>query len=204
MKVLTGKNYIHDVEVSNMKIQLQSLKCPSCGAGIDIDIEGRNKIFCPYCGTQIAIDNGDVIININKRYTNDAAIEREHRLDRKNEREYKKARWEYLIWIILFLSSFGIIFLMAGLEELHDRRAIAAGMVQVGQSSEDMEGKKYNAIVEQLKAVGFCNIETVDLDDAGWFKNRADTVDSVVIDGKISFESSDFFDPNAKVVITYH
>ena len=31
------------------------MKCPSCGAGLEIDSDGITK-FCPYCGTKLMFD----------------------------------------------------------------------------------------------------------------------------------------------------
>lgn len=31
------------------------MKCPSCGAGLEIDSDGISK-FCPYCGTKLMFD----------------------------------------------------------------------------------------------------------------------------------------------------
>ena len=67
-----------------------------------------------------------------------------------------------------------------------------------------MEGKKYQGIIEQLEESGFVNIKTIDMDDAGLFTNKSDTIESVTIDGDSSFSSSDYFDPNSKIIISYH
>ena len=39
-----------------MAIQFNTVKCPECGANLSIE-EGREKVFCSYCGTQIIITN---------------------------------------------------------------------------------------------------------------------------------------------------
>lgn len=39
-----------------MAIKLISIKCPECGASLDIE-EGRERLFCSYCGTQIMAQN---------------------------------------------------------------------------------------------------------------------------------------------------
>ena len=52
--------------------------------------------------------------------------------------------------------------------------------------------------------MGFENIETIDLDDAGWFKNKKDTVKMVSIGGKTNFSSSDYFSKTDQVIISYH
>ncbi|MCI7350724.1 MAG: zinc ribbon domain-containing protein, partial [Ruminococcus sp.] len=39
-----------------MGIKITSTTCPNCGANLPIE-EGRNQMFCSYCGTSIAITN---------------------------------------------------------------------------------------------------------------------------------------------------
>lgn len=39
-------------------MKIISLKCPECGADIDIE-EGHRQCFCKYCGTKILIDDGN-------------------------------------------------------------------------------------------------------------------------------------------------
>lgn len=39
-------------------MKIISLKCPECGADIDIE-EGHKQCFCKYCGTKILIDDGN-------------------------------------------------------------------------------------------------------------------------------------------------
>ena len=63
---------------------MKTLKCPSCGASIDVDIQGRDSVFCSYCGQQIQLDdekreftynkNVNVTKTIHKRYTDDADV----------------------------------------------------------------------------------------------------------------------------------
>ena len=39
-----------------MAIKFTSVKCPECGASLPIE-EGREKLFCSYCGVQIIMTN---------------------------------------------------------------------------------------------------------------------------------------------------
>ena len=71
-------------------------------------------------------------------------------------------------------------------------------------SAYEMEEKKYKAIKETLETEGFTNITLIDLDDAGFFDKRKNTIDHVSIDGDTSFSSSDYFYPDAKIIISYH
>lgn len=189
-------------------MKLEKICCPSCGANIDMDIKGRENIFCPFCGSQISIENGNVTItkniNINKRYTNDAEVEREKAKDKENERNHKEYKWTMIGLAIFLVLGFCFIGLMGKSEEWKTQKAIDAGMIQIGQSSDDMEGKKYTGVVEKLKTSGFTNITTIDLDDAGLIKNRKDTIESVSINGDTSFYESDYFAPDSKIIVSYH
>lgn len=190
-------------------MKLTSISCPACGAGIDIDIKGRDSIFCPYCGSRIVIDDDITIthnININTRHTNYAAIERERRIDRQNEREHNEFKWTMIGLSLALLVCIGFLILLHVFEDISDKKAIAEGKLQVGISSYDIEEEKpkYQGVISQLEAAGFSNITAIDLDDAGIFKNRADTVESITIDGDTSFSSDDYYSPNAKIIISYH
>ena len=49
-----------------MAIRFVSIKCPECGAALDVE-EGRRQIFCSYCGSSVLIDNDNehIIRHIN-------------------------------------------------------------------------------------------------------------------------------------------
>lgn len=50
-------------------VKLVSLKCPECGANINIESD-RKECFCQYCGTKILIDDG----NTTTTYRDEARI----------------------------------------------------------------------------------------------------------------------------------
>lgn len=187
-------------------MKLKQLKCPSCGAGIEMNLKGRDTVFCPYCGSQFSVDDGSINAtytynyNEHKRYTDDAAVERERRKDKENERDHKESMW----WFILLAFCLLSLYSMSRNAKEEQQKAIDAGMIQVGQSSEDMEGNDYHSVVAQLESVGFNNITTVDLDDAFIIIRPSDTIESVSIDGKINFSSSEYFFPDVPIVISHH
>ena len=189
-------------------MKLKQLKCPSCGAGIEMDLKGQDLVFCPYCGSQFSVDDGSTRVtydihytsNHHERYTRDDAVEKQRRLDRENERKHKEFKWSFVFTCVCLLLLLMIPFSM----QLSEQKKIDSGMIQPGQSAKDMEGKDYHTIVLQLESAGFKNITTIDLDDAFLFFRKADTVESVSIGGKTDFSSSDYFDPNIPIVISYH
>ena len=202
-------NYIRGVCIGKgVSMRLEQLNCPSCGASIQLDLNGKKMFFCPYCGNQFAVDNGDRTytpnINIHKRYTNDADVEKWIVEDRENERKHKIEKGIWIGVAIFFVFYFILTGVLILKEAGDEKKSIDAGKIQVGQSSDDLEGKKYQAVEAILDSAGFKNITTIDLEDAGWFKNKEDTVESVSIGGDSSFSSSDYFDPDEKVIISYH
>ncbi len=44
-----------------MAIKFVSVKCPECGAALDVE-EGRKQIFCSYCGSKVMIENDNEYI----------------------------------------------------------------------------------------------------------------------------------------------
>ena len=188
-----------------MKYSLEQLTCPSCGAGIEMDIQGRKAIFCPFCGSQFAIDDGERIIthniNIHKRYTDDAGVEKQKRKSR--EAEYQHKEMIALILISFCLVIVGVLGSIIG-PWWENKQMAETGRIKVGQTYGSMIGKNYKAVVEQLDSAGFTNITTVDLNDDGLLFNKKDTVESITIGGETKFSDTDLFDPNSKVVISYH
>lgn len=62
-----------------MSVKFSSVKCPECGANLPIE-EGRERMFCSYCGAQIIMTN-----------------ENEHTYRHVDEAEVKRAETEQLI-----------------------------------------------------------------------------------------------------------
>ena len=196
-------------------MKLVSLRCPNCNANVNTEIGNRSTFFCPYCGGKIYVDDDvdRVEVNINQTYRkidearireseNKKAIE----LKRLAHKE-RKHKWETIqvIALLLFVVlNLGALSLMGISYDKEQERNIEQGKIQVGTFYEDFEGEKYEAVVKELTARGFTNIQIVDLDDAGLFRNKADTVKSVSINGDNSFSSSSYFFPTDKIIITHH
>ena len=108
--------------------------------------------------------------------------------------------------ITVLVALIGLLVLMDYKNDIADKKAIEEGKIQIGISSYDIEEKKlkYQGVVSQLEAAGFSNITVVDLDDAGLFTKKADTIDSISVDGDTSFSSDHYYDPEVKIIISYH
>lgn len=188
-------------------MKLQKFCCPNCNGILNMDVGENDYIFCLYCGQKFYVDrekneftyNKNININKNINYTNryvdDAEVIRA-----KSEAKEKKNQWIFLaaICIGLFVVIGGInLFFVINEKVSESQGKVSAGFYR------DYKGENYEIVVKQFEALGFEDIETIDLDDAGLF-DRKDTIESISIDGNSTFDSSDYFDTDAKVIISYH
>lgn len=104
-----------------MAIKFVSIKCPECGASLDVE-EGRQQIFCSYCGTKVMVQNDNEYIY---RHIDEAGIKqaetdrmirlREVELEEAQARRNDKLRNTLMkIWIpasiIVAVLGIGIMF----------------------------------------------------------------------------------------------
>lgn len=109
------------------------------------------------------------------------------------------------IFLFMFIGFGAIELSSAGdrkAAEEHKAQMEAMGKISVGYHS-DYEKENYQFVITQFEDMGFTNIETIDLDDAG-FRKKEDTVATVSIGGITDFSDDDYFDLSDRVVITYH
>ncbi len=78
-----------------MAIRFVSVKCPECGAALDVE-EGRKQIFCSYCGTKVLIENDNEYIyrNIDEARIKQAEVNRAVQLKKMEIIERKRAAAE--------------------------------------------------------------------------------------------------------------
>lgn len=189
-------------------MKLKKLNCPNCNGELDIKMNNENNfIFCPYCGQKFFVDTGkkERTININKNinYTH-RTIDDADIIRAKTEAKEKDKMWGFIIiYLFLIVFGFGFLFFITHLEKMDIKQAIADGKLQPGTYS-DYEDKSYEAVVEQFELMGFTNVSSVDLDDAGIAIWKSGKVESVSIGGKSNFSGSDYFDPNDPVIVSYH
>ena len=67
-----------------------------------------------------------------------------------------------------------------------------------------MIGEDYKVVVAHFEAAGFTNIELIDLDVSGTAFWKSEKVEMISIGGNTDFETTDWFSPDTKVVISYH
>ena len=89
-------------------IELTSLKCPECGASLDIP-EERDHIFCQYCGTKILLTNDNEKII---RHVDEAAIKQAENESKRLDIEERKRKAETYAPFIILGVSLTLLFLM--------------------------------------------------------------------------------------------
>ena len=102
-----------------MAVKFTSVECPSCGAHLSVE-EGREKIFCEYCGTQIIVANEN---EHTYRQVDEAAIKRaeteqmirlkELELQEKEEERSRKGRTVAYTFALIFVILGGVLLLFA-------------------------------------------------------------------------------------------
>lgn len=182
-------------------MKLHKLNCPNCNGILDMKIaDNTSAIFCPYCGQQFFVDDGKkeytINENIHNRYTDDAKVLKEKNKDKKDKRD-------------TFVGLFGIFLLLCMavvpmlLFKLNEKVATSQGKISAGYYR-DLIDKNYETVQAHFEAAGFTNIQLIDLDDSGLVVRKNGKVETISVGGNTSFEDTDFFEPDTKVVISYH
>ena len=201
-------------------MKLKGMVCPQCGSQLHFDNPEQEFCFCSHCGTQVFRDDKN-----RKYYTirkiDDAQIEKhkaekEVKLseleleDRKDQREKKEnviVLIAAFIPVLLLLSYSAFLFISMENDE-KERKDKEMAYIEQGYISAGNHGDyteiDYNSAIIQLETLGFTNITAIELGDAGLFKNKKGSVESISIDGDTSFYRSDYFPPDAKIIIRYH
>lgn len=103
-------------------------------------------IFAIVTKEKIAVDDGEKNttknINIHKRYTDDAALEKERIKDRENEREHKRFILAIIVGVLFIIILLAMSFIVEGKENWDGKKAMETGTIQESQSSSDDVGKK--------------------------------------------------------------
>lgn len=184
-------------------MKLYKLSCPNCNGNLDMEVkDDTHSIFCPYCGQNFHLDddNKEYIININKNikknYTNEAEL-----LKAKIKEKEDKRSWIALgvifAFLIIIISVPNLIFYF------QEQIAINDGKICAGSYS-DLVGEDYKTVEAHFESAGFTNIELIDLNDSGVTFWNNEKVESISVGGNTRFNSSDYFEPDTKVVISYH
>jgi len=103
-----------------MGIELIAVKCPECGAYLDIE-EGRRQLFCSYCGAKVIISNDNEYIyrKVDEARIVEAGVKERIRLKELEVEAEKDAGYEPLrrvltcMWIASIIIIAGICLYLA-------------------------------------------------------------------------------------------
>ena len=187
-------------------MKIRRIACPYCNAGLEASTKGREFVFCNYCGQKILLDDEKIEFTINKninvsknihtRYTDDAEVIKEINKEKQDKREYR-------LVVGLFVMAFVIPFGMLAKFEIDEKIAKSKGKISAGYYR-DLVGEDYKMVESHFEAAGFTNVELIDLDDTGIMFWENGKVETISVGGNTDFESTDWFEPDVKVVISYH
>lgn len=216
-----------------MAVKFTSVECPSCGAHLSVE-EGREKIFCEYCGTQIIVtnENEHTYRQVDEAAIKRAETERMVRLkelelqEKENERRRKGEKVAFTIAgamalvgviseIIVPYNVLGIFIIMAAIlvaclstglnHEEKTSRIISTDELQMTEDMASCEGENYQTVAALFRSAGFSNVQAVAMKDLNFLTARRNgQVESVSINGSTDFDEGDIFRKNSRVVITYH
>ena len=190
--------------------------CDNCGALLN-----RQSGFYDYCGYWTCTECGYYnSISENEITNNDSSYSNYHSSNyssssysssntysssprRTSTHSSKEDNRTIIICLAFFLAMAVLCLGISFLYELKDQQAMEKGYVQVGSSSE-LIGEDYETVEAHFYAAGFYDIELIDLDDSGLAFWKDGKVKTISVGGKTSFSSSDWFDPDDTVIITYH
>lgn len=215
-----------------MAVQLIALKCPACGADINVE-SGREFSFCSYCGSKIIMNNENEHIyrNIDEARIKEAEnnkllrlreMELEEQENLRGRKAYLAAYGVALLFIVVGAlicianasGAFGIMigiyialftFIKSDDKKKRKRRYVGSDEVAITESMEDFYEKNYQAVVLLFKGAGFTNVTAVPLNDLNMFTMKSNgKVETVTINGSDEFGEGDIFPKDANILITYH
>lgn len=215
-----------------MAIRFVSIKCPECGASLDVE-EGRQQIFCSYCGTKVMVQNDNEYIY---RHIDEASIKQAEAdkivqlrkleiIESKRAEAAKVKRVKIIVSILMGILGIGLMIAGAGMgglvgllvlegvmyiwilsdKDKEDDELDFGDKVKVPSGISGYESKSYSAIEAMFVSAGFTNVRCVPLNDLtmGLLK-KPGMVQSITIRGKEITSGGKKFSPDAPVVISYH
>ncbi len=100
---------------------------------------------------------------------------------------------------IIALCLIGLLFLSVFKNKAHE------GKIKLPNAASYYSGKNYEAVIDELEALGFTNITTVIMDDliTGWMTSDGE-VEFVSIGGDNEFAAGSYFSPDTRILVSYH
>lgn len=181
-----------------MAVKFTTVKCPECGASLQME-EGREKMFCSYCGSQVVMTNENEYIY---RHIDEAGIKQAEteRIVKLKELEMEsQANGIKKILIVVWLVSTAVLLLLGvigmstdsegltmclllgmcvgmwggiglfGLAKKKKRTVVNADEVIISESMADYSDKNFNSVLMLYKSAGFKNVNAVPMNDLNIF-----------------------------------
>lgn len=215
-----------------MPMTMNVVKCPQCGANLSIE-EGRENVFCSYCGAQILLtnENEHTYRKIDEAELKRAETDRMVRMkelemaEKEDEKSQERRKGTYLFALILAGIGFillllhvpigSVVILMAvfvatmrhleNKEPGQKKHILPSDAVRITDSMCCCENTNYNGAEALFRAAGFENVTLVPLRDLSALSGKKDgRVVSVAINGSEDFKEDEVYSKTDKVLITYH
>ena len=117
-----------------------------------------------------------------------------------NAREDKSEKMITIVLTVAFVCFFIIIMFSLISERIDRKEKEDRGMITAGSYS-DYKKENYETVKKQFEAMGFYNIEVIEVKDINPLNNGK--VTNISINGNSSFSSSDYFYKSDKVIIEH-
>ena len=217
-----------------MKMEIISLKCPSCNAAITAN-ENDDSVVCEYCDTKILLRSEEEIAAKRKheaellaqKHEQEAKMKREEaeRESRMREIEMQKrqastrrgliAAWIIISIILILIGLKGnlICFLIGAasftvmgiiVKHKYDEKQLANGKLKI-PSLVNVSSDNYAAVAALFTSAGFKNVKCVPLKDLiAGILEKPGMVSKITINGKEVISGGGWVSADSLVTITYH
>lgn len=217
-----------------MATKLITVKCPECGASLQIE-KGRRIAYCTYCGAKVIIDNENEHIyrkideaEIKRAEADEKIRMREMDLEEKESATYKMLLKAWIISLAIFIfigiigaitdnenlalflmlamleGMLGIIFLTEYREKSITKINKAKGKIKFSDQMWDCEGKNYHAVINLLRSAGFTNIEENNLGDLVLGKFAKPGTIESITIDGEKPEKDEWYYPDSLIMVNYH
>lgn len=203
--------------------------CPNCSEVLNEQCcfdEYTENWTCTYCCTKLhrdyTFEEFEIAEESNKENSSDASstsndtsdycyhsdtiyteVDSEDENEEDEEPVSTKKDKSWIALVVCFIILLGIPLGILLKFEIEEKIAISEGKINAG-FYRDLVGEDYKTVTAHFDSAGFTNVELIDLNDSGILFWRNGKVKTISIAGNSTFESTDWFDPDSKVVISYH
>ena len=175
-----------------------SIKCPDCGAPLNVETD-KEFIFCTHCGNKIILDDESKRVKIDITNTQRSIDETEIR---KAEIDLEKTKHNDTV-VLKLLGAMAIIGICAGIFGAIIGAISSIGTISRPASASSYRGENYQAVEQEFEAMGFKDIDLISTNSGGFFTSDGD-VTRISIGGNSEFSKGDTVKKKDPVIITYY